>query len=189
MRTRGSRLGLLDDLVARRLENLPEGSVRQADLDTLLVTERIFSPLGAALQAGRFVALATSPALREASDRVDAAEDTLDDSVAVDDPRVEQVARERHAFETALEAFIEESGLAQEDDALMDAWDEPHPATDPLDPATVDGTESEESRPAGGRGPRSVVEAVQMMPYDLSPARTRCMELALEMAVREAPAP
>lgn len=184
MRTRGSRLGLLDDLVSRRLEGLPEGSLRQADLDTLLVTERIFSPLGAAVQAGRFVALATTPGLREESDRVDAAEEALDDTVAVDDPRVAQVAEQRHAFELALHAAMEDSGAAQEDDALFDAWDELHPADEPACTA---------SSPARGREPRTVVEAVGMMPYDFSPARVRCMELAMELSmetsVAEAPAP
>ena len=172
MRTRGSRLGLLDDLVSRRLEGLPEGSLRQADLDTLLVTERIFSPLGAAVQAGRFVALATTPGLREESDRVDAAEEALDDTVAVDDPRVALVAEQRHAFELALHAAMEDSGAAQADDALFDAWDELHPADEPA--CTV-------SSPARGREPRTVVEAVGMMPYDFSPARVRCMEIAAEL--------
>ena len=64
-------MGLLSDLVAGRLEDLPEGSLRQADLDTLLVTERIFGPLGAAVQATRFIALATHPDLRQESDRVE----------------------------------------------------------------------------------------------------------------------
>ena len=172
MRTRGSRLGLLDDLVSRRLEGLPEGSLRQADLDTLLVTERIFSPLGAAVQAGRFVALATTPGLREESDRVDAAEEALDDTVAVDDPRVALVAEQRHAFELALHAAMEDSGAAQADDALFDAWEELHPADEPA--CTV-------SSPARGREPRTVVEAVGMMPYDFSPARVRCMEIAAEL--------
>lgn len=128
MRAEGSRMGLLSDFVTERLKGLPAGSLRQADLDTLLVTERIFGPLGAAVQATRFVVLATHPALREESDRVDAAEEALDDSVAVDDPRVAQVAVERHAFERALHAVIEESGLDKDDDALFDAWDTLHPA-------------------------------------------------------------
>ena len=113
MRTQGSRMGLLSDFVTSRLERLPEGSLRQADLDNLLVMERIFGPLGAAVKATRFIALATHPGLREASDRVDTAEEALDDTVAVDDPRVAQVAAERHAFEQALQAAIEESGLAR----------------------------------------------------------------------------
>src|SRR5690606_3674840 len=115
MRTEGSRMGLLSDIVTARLRDLPEGSLRPADLDGLLVTERIFGPLGAAVQATRFVALAAHPALREESDRVDAAEEALDDGVAVDDPRVARVAAERHAFENELQAVIEESGLDQDD--------------------------------------------------------------------------
>lgn len=110
MRALGSRLGLLDGLVSGRLEGAPPGALRQDDLDTLLVTERIFGPLGAALQAGRFLALAADPALRSESDRIDAAEDALDDTVPVDDPRMAQIAAERHAFETALMRVIEESG-------------------------------------------------------------------------------
>ncbi|ANS62811.1 transcriptional regulator [Streptomyces lincolnensis] len=128
MRTEGSRMGLLSDFVTDRLKSLPEGSLRQADLDTLLVTERIFGPLGAAVQATRFVVLATHPTLREDSDRIDHAEEALD-GVAVDDPRVAQVAVERHTFESALQAVIEESGLDKDDDALFDTWDTLHPAT------------------------------------------------------------
>jgi DNA-binding transcriptional MerR regulator len=180
MRAEGSRRGLLSDLVTERLKSLPEGSLRQADLDTLLVTERIFSPLGAAVQAGRFVALALHPPLREESDRVDAAEEELDDSVAVDDPRVAQVAAERHAFENALQAFIEESGLDKDDDAVFDAWDAAHP------PVADDGAQvCPAERPPGSM---SLLETIAKMPYDFSPARLRCMELAVELSAREAAA-
>lgn len=174
MRVEGSRMGLLSDLVTDRLKGLPEGSLRQADLDTLLVTERIFGPLGAAVQATRFVALATHPALREESDRVDAAEEALDDSVAVDDPRIAHVAAERHAFETSLHAVIEESGLDEDDDALFDAWDAAHPET---------GDDEKDGSGSGSSRVMSVLEATGKMPYDLSPARLRCMELAEELSM------
>ncbi|MFD8465356.1 MerR family transcriptional regulator [Streptomyces cyaneofuscatus] len=191
MRAEGSRMGLLSDVVTDRFKSLPEGSLRQGELDTLLVTERIFGPLGAAVQATRFIALATHPALREESDRVDAAEEALDDTVAVDDPRVARVAAERHAFEGALDAFIEESGLAGDDDALFEAWDA-------RDFATTDQEEDEEEaadddgggdRGSGGRRARtmSAFEAVGRMPYDFSPARLRCMELAEQLAAQDAP--
>ncbi|MFC8426809.1 MerR family transcriptional regulator [Streptomyces sp. NPDC057236] len=181
MRTEGSRTGLLSDFVTERLKGLPEGSLRQADLDSLLVTERIFGPLGAAVQATRFVVLATHPALREQSDRVDDAEEALDDGVAVDDPRVAQVAVERHAFESALQAVIEESGLDEDDDALFDAWDTAHAAT------------ADDGEAGLGSGRReadsmSVLEAVGKMPYDFSPARLRCMELAEELSAQDSPA-
>ncbi|MDA3646909.1 MerR family transcriptional regulator [Saccharopolyspora indica] len=169
MRTEGSRMGLLSDFVTERLKGLPEGSLRQADLDGLLVTERIFGPLGAAVQATRFVALATHPALREESDRIDAAEEALDDSVAVDDPRVARVAAERHAFESALHAVIEESGLDEDDDALFDAWDALHPA-------------------AADDDSMSAFEAIGKMPYDFSPARLRCVELVEELSAQDSPA-
>ncbi|MDQ0700236.1 MULTISPECIES: MerR family transcriptional regulator [Streptomyces] len=177
MRAEGSRMGLLSDFVTGRLKSLPEGSLRQADLDTLLVTERIFGPLGAAVQAGRFVALATHPDLREESDRVDAAEEALDDTIAVDDPRVARVAAERHAFEEALHAVIEDSGLAADDDALFDSWDALHPA------AADEGAGEDETGQGSGRGHElmSVLEAIGKMPYDFSPARLRCMELAEEL--------
>jgi DNA-binding transcriptional MerR regulator len=180
MRTEGSRMGLLSDFVTERLKSLPEGSLRQADLDDLLVTERVFGPLGAAVRAGRFIALATHPALREESDRLNDAEEALDDSVAVDDPRVARVAAERHAFESALHAAIEESGLGEEDDALFDAWEALHPA--PAD---------DEADPGSGRrepGSMSAFEAFGKMPYDFSPARQRCMELAEELSARDSPA-
>ncbi|WP_371625704.1 MerR family transcriptional regulator [Streptomyces sp. NBC_01116] len=184
MRTEGSRMGLLSDLVTGRLKTLPEGSLRQADLDTLLVTERIFGPLGAAVQATRFIALATHPTLRRESDRVDDAEEALDDTVAVDDPRVAQVAAERYAFENALHAFIEESGLDEEDEALFDAWEAAHPDT------ADDGGGEEGADPgSGGReaDSMSVLDAIGKMPYDFSPARLRCMELAVELSAQDAP--
>ncbi|MFE1798139.1 MerR family transcriptional regulator [Streptomyces sp. NPDC059517] len=182
MRTEGSRMGLLSDFVTERLRRLPEGSLRQADLDTLLVTERIFGPLGAAVQATRFIVLATHPALRADSDRVDDAEEALDDSVAVDDPRVAQVAVERNAFESALEAVIEESGLGKDDDDLFDAWDILHPATD--DDGADEACLSSGRREAGSM---SAFEATGKMPYDFSPARLRCMELAEELSAQDSP--
>ncbi|TFC55225.1 MULTISPECIES: MerR family transcriptional regulator [unclassified Cryobacterium] len=181
MRTLGSRLGLLDDLVSGRLEGVPEGSLRPDDLDVLLVTERIFGPLGAAVQAGRFLALAADPALRAESDRVDAAEEALDDTVAVDDPRVAEVAAKRHAFETALMRVIEESGQLEEDDAIFDAWDELHPP-EGADPAPDPG-------PVEGSRVRSAAEIIRSMPYDFSPARLRSMELAVQLGAAPAPAP
>ncbi|MEN5072599.1 MerR family transcriptional regulator [Isoptericola cucumis] len=186
MRTRGSRLGVLSDVVADRLEGLPEGSLRQADLDDLLVTERIFGPLGAAVRASRFIALATYPGLREESDRVDAAEEALDDTVAVDDPRVAQVAADRHAVERALDAVIEDSGLAESDDALFDSWDALHPSTPEIAGA---GQDADGHVSGSGRASMSVAEASGMLPYDLSPARLRCQELVEELDAREPPAP
>jgi len=188
MRTRGSRMGLLSDFVTNRLESLPEGSLRQADLDNLLVIERVFGPLGAAVNATRYIALATHPGLREESDRVDAAEEALDDSVAIDDPRVAEVAAERHAFELALQAFFEESGLNDGDDALFDAWDVLHP--EGADDTAGQGSGGESGgAPAPGEKTMSAFEAAGKMPYDWSPARVRCVELAQEMAIREASAP
>ncbi|MFD2026609.1 MerR family transcriptional regulator [Promicromonospora aerolata] len=176
MRTEGSRMGLLSDFVTSRLKGLPEGSLRQADLDNMLVIERIFGPLGAAVNATRYIALATHPDLREQSDRVDAAEEALDDTVAVDDPRVAQVAAQRHAFEKTLEAVIEESGLAQEDDALFDSWDALHPVT-------ADEGADEAGRSSGReQGTMSAFEATGKMPYDFSPARLRCIQLAGELS-------
>ena len=181
MRTEGSRMGLLSDFVTSRLKDLPEGSLRQADLDSMLVIERIFGPLGAAVNATRYIALATHPELREESDRVDAAEEALDDTVAIDDPRVAQVAAERNAFEEALQAVFEESGLNQSDDALFDAWDALHPpAPDADEPGRSSGREP---------GSMSAFEATGKMPYDFSPARLRCMQLAEELAMTSVEAP
>lgn len=173
MRTLGSRLGLLDDIVSRRLQAAPEGLLRQGDLDTLLVTERVFGPLGAVAQAGRFLALALHPELRAESDRIDLAEGALDDTVAVDDPRVARVAAERHAFETALMRVIEESGQLEEDDAIFDAWDELHP------PGDADAVSEPDA--ADGARVRSASEVIRSMPYDFSPAQLRCMELAVQL--------
>jgi len=173
MRALGSRQGLLDDLVSGRLAAAPEGSLRQEDLDTLLVTERVFGPLGAVMQAGRFLALALDPELRAEADRVDAAEEALDDTVAVDDPRVAQVAAERASFETELMRVIKESGQLEEDDAIFDAWDELHP------PEVADA--APDPAPADVSRARSAADIIWSMPYDFSPARVRCMELAVQL--------
>jgi DNA-binding transcriptional MerR regulator len=183
MRTGGSRMGLLSDFVTSRLTSLPDGSLRQADLDNLLVIERTLGPLVAAFNATRYIALATHPGLREESDRVDAAEEALDDTIAVDDPRVAQVAAERHAFELALNAVIEDSGLAQDDEALVASWEALHPAT------SDDGEASAGHGSGSGEESMSVVEAMAKMPYDWSPARLRSIELAEELAARESSAP
>lgn len=172
MRAQGSRVGLLSDVVSDRFAGLPEGAVRQADLDTLLVTERVFGASVASVQASRFIVLATHPDLRADSERIEAAEESLDDTVAVDDPRVAQVAADRHAFETALGAVIESSGLAQADHDRLDTWDDLHSAPTGADAGPV-------------RGSSSLAEAARMMPYDFSPARWRCMELALELDMRD----
>lgn len=182
MRTGGSKMGLLSDLVTNRLESLPEGSLRPADLDNLLVIERVFGPLGAAVNATRYIALATHPGLREESDRVDAAEEDLDDSIAVDDPVVAQVAAQRYAFEQALNAAIDESGLVQDEDALFDTWDAAHPAAD-------DGADGAGTVPEKGQETMSAFEAIGKMPYDWSPARLRCVELVEELAANESPVP
>ncbi|QES46559.1 MerR family transcriptional regulator [Streptomyces venezuelae] len=179
MRSEGSRLGLLSPLVTDRLKNLPLASLRQTDLDTLLVNERIFGPLGAAIAADRPIALATHPDLREESDRLDAAEEALDDSVAVDDPRVAQVAAQRHAFERTLLRVIEEMGLEDDCEALFDACEEAHPHNTGGRETAADTAGAEEGRWM------SVLEAVGKMPYDLSPARLRCIELAEELAAQD----
>ncbi|MBF4631248.1 MerR family transcriptional regulator [Clavibacter michiganensis subsp. phaseoli] len=183
MRARGSRLGLLSDFVATRLEGLPAGSLRPADLDDLLVVERVLGPLGAALNATRHIAIATLPGLRAASDRVEAAEEALDDTVAVDDPRVAEVAAERRAFEAMLHAAMDGSDLPRLDGELVDAWDALHPE------GVDDADDADEVGSARSARSLSAMDAIARMPYDLSPARLRCMELAAESYVSETPAP
>lgn len=177
MRERGSRMGLLDDLVVQQLEGLPEGSLNEDHLDTLLVIERILGPLGAAIHAGRYIALASEPALIAESTRLDAAEAALDDTVSVDDPRVAQIAAERHIFERALQAVIEDSGQPARDEELFRQWDDnaTAPAGDAVEP---DVTRKQQRM--------SAFEALGKMPYDFSPARLRCMEITEEIAAREA---
>ncbi|KOU67406.1 MerR family transcriptional regulator, partial [Streptomyces sp. IGB124] len=85
--------------------HLPSDALRPSDLDALLVTERIFGPLGAAVQASAFITLATHPGLRAEADRLDAAEAdrldaadaALDDTVDPHDPRVEELAAQHCA--------------------------------------------------------------------------------------------
>ncbi|WP_416973726.1 MerR family transcriptional regulator [Streptomyces sp. 4F14] len=161
LRAAGSPLGLLSPLVGDRLRDLPPGSLRTADLDTLLITERVFGPLGAAAQADRFVILATRPELRAEEDRLTDAEAALDDTVSPDDPRIEDLAARRCAHETALAAAVAGSGLDETLDLLLDQEDE----------------EIEEK----GGARMSVAEAVTKMPYDFSPARVRYEERVIDL--------
>ncbi|MFE6637575.1 MerR family transcriptional regulator [Streptomyces tendae] len=162
-RESGDPLGLLSPHVTGRVRHLPPNSLRRSDLDTLLVTERIFGPLGAALQADRFIVLATHPELRAEDDRLTEAETALDDSVDPDDPRVEEIAEQWCAHELAVESAIEKAGL---DDTLVElAVHQPDRTTDPED----------------GEPVMSAIQAIGKMPYDFSPARLRCMERAAEL--------
>ncbi|WP_432162660.1 MerR family transcriptional regulator [Streptomyces tendae] len=162
-RESGDPLGLLSPLVTGRVRHLPPNSLRRSDLDTLLVTERIFGPLGAALQADRFIVLATHPELRAEDDRLTEAETALDDSVDPDDPRVEEIAEQWCAHELAVESAIEKAGL---DDTLVElAVHQPDRTTDPED----------------GEPVMSAIQSIGKMPYDFSPARLRCMERAAEL--------
>ena len=81
----------------------------------------------------------------------------------------------RHAFELALTTFFEESGLNDGDDALFDAWDVLHP----------DGQDEASHESGAGHNSMSAADAVGKMPYDWSPARVRCVELAQELAARD----
>ncbi|MFI7360002.1 MerR family transcriptional regulator [Streptomyces avidinii] len=166
LRAAGNPLGLLSELVTGRLDHLPPGALRPSDLDTLLVTERVFGPLGAALQASVFIVLATHPGLRAEDDRLDAAEAALDDGVDPADPRVEELAAKRFAHHNALMQAIEEAGLDEAEEELFDVYD-----------ADLKGEEDTRM---------SACEAVTKMPYDFSPARMRCMELTAELIAQDA---
>ncbi|MBG0567224.1 MerR family transcriptional regulator [Actinoplanes sp. NEAU-A11] len=157
----GSPLGLLSELVTDRLGHLPPGTLRPADLDALLVTERVFGPLGAAIQASVFIVLATHPDLRAEQDRLDAAEAALDDSVEPEDPRVEELAVQRCAHQMALERAVETAGLDAAEEKLFEIYD-------------ADLAEEKDTQ-------MSAFEAVTKMPYDLSPARKRCMERTAQL--------
>ncbi|MHC5907226.1 MerR family transcriptional regulator [Streptomyces sp. S6] len=159
LRAVGSPLGLLSPLVTDRLGHLPEGALRPADLESLLVTERIFGPLGAAVQAGTYVVLATHPDLRAEADRLDAAVAALDDGVDPDDPRVEELAAQHCAHHRALMRAAEAAGLDAADEELFETYDD-----------DLTGEEEDSGMTVG--------EAFGKMPYDFSPARVRCMERA-----------
>ncbi|MFJ4122160.1 MerR family transcriptional regulator [[Kitasatospora] papulosa] len=154
----GSPLGLLSELVTDRLSQLPPGALRPSDLDALLVTERIFGPLGAAIQASTFIALATHPDLRAEEDRLEAAEAALDDGVEPYDPRVEELAVQRCAHQMALNQAIEAAGLDAAEEKIFEIYD-----------ADLKGEEGTTI---------SAAAAITKMPYDFSPARMRCVELA-----------
>lgn len=67
----------------------------------------------------------------------------------------------------------------RERQALFDSWEE-------LSPTTVDEGGDAAGRDSGsGQASMSAFEATGKMPYDFSPARLRCMELADELADRE----
>ncbi|MFD6875609.1 MULTISPECIES: MerR family transcriptional regulator [unclassified Streptomyces] len=157
----GSPLGLLSELVTDRLSHLPPGALRPSDLDALLVTERVFGPLGAAVQASVFIVLATHPELRAEDDRLDRAEAALDDGVDTHDPRVEELAIQRCAQQGALEQAIEAAGLDAAEERLFETYD-----------ADLKGEEDTRM---------SAFEAITKMPYDFSPARMRCMELTARL--------
>ncbi|MGW7342630.1 MerR family transcriptional regulator [Streptomyces sp. NPDC054854] len=157
----GSPLGLLSELVTDRLSHLPPGALRPSDLDALLVTERVFGPLGAAIQASVFIVLATHPELRAEDDRLDRAEAALDDGVDTHDPRVEELAIQRCAQQGALGRAIEAAGLDAAEERLFETYD-----------ADLRG-EEDTSMSAFG--------AITKMPYDFSPARMRCMELTARL--------
>ncbi|CAM5709259.1 MerR family transcriptional regulator OS=Streptomyces tendae OX=1932 GN=GUR47_24560 PE=4 SV=1 [Streptomyces tendae] len=161
LRAAGSPLGLLSPLVADRLAHLPPGALRPSDLDALLVTERIFGPLGAAVQASVFIILATHPGLRAEADRLDAADAALDDTVDPHDPRVEELARRHCAHHKALLQAIEAAGLDVAEEKLFETYD-------------AEAIGEEDVR-------MSAVEAVSKMPYGFSAARTRCMELTAQL--------
>jgi DNA-binding transcriptional MerR regulator len=157
----GSPLGLLSELVTDRLSQLPPSVLRPSDVETLLVTERIFGPLGAAIQASVFIVLATHPDLRAEQDRLDAAEAALDDGVEPDDPRVEELAVLRCAQQVALDQAIEAAGLDRAEEKLFEIYD-----------ADLKGEEDRQM---------SAFEAATKMPYGFSPARMRCMELTAQL--------
>ncbi|SPF06106.1 MerR family transcriptional regulator [Streptomyces sp. MA5143a] len=157
----GSPLGLLSELVTDRLSHLPPGALRPSDVEELLVTERIFGPLGAAIQASVFIVLATHPDLRAEQDRLDAVEASLDDGVEPDDPRVEEIAVQRCAQQMALEQAIEAAGLGTAEEKLFEIYD-----------ADLKGEEDMQM---------SASAATTKMPYDFSPARMRCLELTAQL--------
>ncbi|MFG3158936.1 MerR family transcriptional regulator [Streptomyces sp. NPDC048232] len=161
LRAVGSPLGLLSPLVTDRLGHLPPGALRPSDLDALLVTERIFGPLGAAMQASVFIVLATHPGLRAEADRLDAADAALDDTVDPHDPQVEALAARHCAHHKALLQAIEAAGLEVAEEKLFEIYD-----------AEASGEEDVQM---------SAFEAVTKMPYGFSAARTRCMELTARL--------
>ncbi|MFD5827329.1 MerR family transcriptional regulator [Lentzea sp. NPDC060358] len=164
LREVGNPLGLLSEPVTNRLRHLPPGALRPSDLDALLVTERIFGAVAAAVQASSFIVLATDPALRAEEDRLDAAEAALDDGVDPADPRVEELARRRHAHLKSLERAIRAAGLDEAEEALFAAEDE---------------LDEEHEREM------SAFEAFTKMPYDFSPARMRCVERTAQLLAED----
>ncbi|MYV99095.1 MerR family transcriptional regulator [Streptomyces sp. SID3343] len=165
LRAVGSPLGLLSPLVTDRLDHLPPGALCPSDLDALLVTERVFGPLGAAVQAGVFIVLATHPDLRAEADRLDAADAALDDSVDPHDPRVEELAAQHCAHHKALLRAGAADGQDAAEEKLFEIYD-----------ADLTGEEVSQM---------SAFEAVTKMPYDFSPARMRCMHLTAELLARD----
>ncbi|MEU2687183.1 MerR family transcriptional regulator [Streptomyces hygroscopicus] len=165
LRAVGSPQGLLSKLVTDRLSHLPPGALRAADMEALLVTERIFGPLGSALQASVYIALATHPDLRAEEDRLDEAEAALDDGVDPDDPRVEEIAVQRYTHHMALMRAITAAGLDTADDELFETH--------------ADLAEEEDTQ-------MSALEAITKMPYDFSPARMRCMERVAQLVGQDA---
>ncbi|GAA3272333.1 hypothetical protein GCM10010493_57370 [Streptomyces lavendulae subsp. grasserius] len=148
-------------MVTDRLSHLPSDALCPSDLDALLVTERIFGPLGAAVQVSVFITLATHPGLRAEADRLGAADAALDDTVDPHDPQVEELAAQYCAHHEALLQAIEAAGLDVAEEKLFEIYD-----------AEASGEEDTQM---------SAFEAVTKMPYGYSAARTRCMELTAQL--------
>ncbi|MGC9539590.1 hypothetical protein ACP4J3_22480, partial [Streptomyces sp. UG1] len=75
---------------------------------------------------------------------------------------------------------LSQQALAESDDALLDSWDVSHPATADEDEAGQSSGREQETM--------SAFETIGKMPYDFSPARLHCMELAEELAAHESAA-
>ncbi|MEE1939697.1 MerR family transcriptional regulator [Streptomyces sp. TRM 70361] len=151
LRSADSDVGLLSPAVGEVLERLGAGPLRPDQLDDLLVTERIFGPERAALQAADFGLLATDEKLRAEQDRLDRAAEAL---TGPEDPEVGELAARYFAHYQAMEEARRAAGIE-------------HDGYDP--PVEVD--------PETGRARWPGLEEARRLPSDVTPAQLRIAEL------------
>lgn len=87
-----------------------------------------------------------------------------------------EVAARRHAFEGVPRTAIEDSGLADAEDALVTSWEDAH----------LGGGPSDEDAPGAGSASGALGAAALAMAGDFSPARLRCIRLTEDLALRAA---
>ncbi|MFJ3927180.1 MerR family transcriptional regulator [Streptomyces sp. NPDC090022] len=157
LRLAGGPHGLLSERVLAAL-GPAAGSLEAAELDSLLVTEHLLGPQIAEREATTHHVLALHPRLRQQQRRLEHELMELADA-AVDDPRVERLARDYFVHIQSCEAAERAAGFPEAD--FLD------------DDVTFD--------PDTGRAHSAEMAAYASLPASISPAQARCAALLGEL--------